>query len=63
MAYMSKMRYIQGVDDNNIEVTERVLADYMYKINEKFFEYFDQAPIIRNLLDLKFVETQKFFAV
>jgi hypothetical protein len=41
MAYMSRLRYIQGVSDEVIEVTERVFADYMYKINEKFFSYFD----------------------
>lgn len=34
MAYMSKMRYIQGVNDDKIEVTERLMADYMFKIND-----------------------------
>ena len=41
MAYMSNMRYIQGVNDEKIEVTERLLADYMFKVNEKFFDFFD----------------------
>tara|TARA_B110000285_G_C15131151_1_gene623670 strand:- start:2040 stop:2231 length:192 start_codon:yes stop_codon:yes gene_type:complete len=63
MAYMSKMRYIQGVNDEKIIVTERVFADYMFKINEVFFDYFDQAPILQNLMNIKFIETQKFFAV
>jgi hypothetical protein len=52
MSYLSKMRYIQGVDDEQIVMTEQLLADYMVKINDKFFDYYDQAPIIRNLLDL-----------
>jgi len=37
------------------------MADYFVDINEKFFDYFDQAPILRNLLDINFVATQKFF--
>lgn len=41
MAYLSKMRYIQGVSDEKIEVTERVMAEYFVDINEKFFDYFD----------------------
>lgn len=57
MAYMSKMRYIQGVNDEKIIVTERVFADYMSKINEVFFDYFDQAPILQNLMNIKFIET------
>jgi hypothetical protein len=57
MAYMSKMRYIQGVNNEKIIVTERVFADYMSKINEVFFDYFDQAPILQNLMNIKFIET------
>jgi len=41
MAYLSKMRYIQGVSDEKIEVTQKVMANYFVDINEKFFDYFD----------------------
>ena len=35
----------------------------MLKINQKFADYCDQAPIIRNIIDYKFEATKRFFLV
>jgi len=62
ITYINRIRTIQGIrDSDSIEVTEFKLADYMLGINNKFADYCDQAPIIRNIIDYKFEETKKFF--
>ena len=46
-----------------MDVNELYLADKLVRINEKYNDYYDQAPIIRNIIDIKFTETVKFFKV